>query len=66
MIASIFLMTGCGVSNTAKDVNDITFNAALIRVCDPFAMLAAQRNMTEDTYAALQLLCEEMRYGYRP
>ncbi len=64
LVISLMVMTGCGTTQSLKEANDLTFGAAMIRICDPFAMLAAQRKLTEDGYVALELLCEETKYGY--
>lgn len=63
ILAAIIGLSGCqstGVYDGAKTANDASFNAAILRVCDPLSYLPAQRNLSEDALAARQLLCESI------
>ena len=54
------LSTASSVYSAAKATNDVTFKAAIMRICSPAASLSATRVLSEEAIVARSLLCEEV------
>lgn len=53
-------LAACGISDAyteAKNINDNTFSAAMMRICGPTAFLAASRQLPPEEQEARTILC---------
>jgi len=61
-LAAAFIVSGCTVTDaysTAATANDVSLEAAAMKLCSPISTIAAQRNWTVNQQTARDLFCAE-------